>query len=242
MLYVGQGSPNRLAHLAEGVHSCRYALAHAVAHLPPETAFEVRIVPGGGYSALLETAALTEITLAVGEMPPANRRWESWLCYRVPTLLARWAHSETWHPRAADEPSEDARACWVHRYDGSGRWEYSLGCLYPTNWANPSRGDAGLVLIEPSESWDPDLRALLEGGRPDWVEHHRGWKPARLRAWLPVLGLAGDGDGSSAGAWVERLIKVLGRHKEDDLEGAAWIEVVLSELGATFTAKRQMQE
>lgn len=231
VLYVGQGRRQRLDHLSDGTHSCRQALAHAVAGLPPGTQYEVRIKGGGGYSGLLETAALTEITLTVGELPPANIRWESWLCYRVPTLLAHWAHSKTWAPYAVDEPEENARGCWVHRYSEDDEWEYSIGCLYPSDWAQASGQDTGLILIEPADTWDHRLVSLLNRGRADWTAHHAAWKPGRLRAHIPIVGLAGEQSGQDVSAWVDRLIAVIARRKNDELEGAAWLAGVFAELG-----------
>lgn len=239
VLYVGQGRPDRIGHLEEGTHSARYALAHAVAALPPTPSFEVRILDGHGFSGLLETAALTELVALHGEMPPANRRWESWLCYRVIEALARCAHAERWLPKAHDEPTEPARGCWVHRYhaqDVELGWEYSIGYLFPPDWAAADPLASGLVLVAPGPDANGALRRLLEGPGRRWRAYaEENWNEARLVKHVPMLGFAGDA--ADARGLLPILIRVLrARERDEDVDGAEWILRVLAEVGAAVPA------
>ncbi len=216
ILYVGEGNakrPGQLFHRRHSANAKLGRLAYALGKKQTPEALYIRVWVKGcveKIEAMLEEARyLNQITLACGETPPCNARWEGWVAPQLLKALSEVAIASSTDPTAqwwACTPyawprnTEAGPACTtIDIFKGSGpgdwsheNWVCSLAWVWPASWHTLQGNTAHehvvqperLLLAVPVESSEEGL--LLKKHHPPNMVNPLGWtSDTRVSRWTP---------------------------------------------------------
>jgi len=134
VLYVGKGTADRVRSLWKGGHTALPALYRAHKALKADCYW---VVAAGGdtqrEASLAETAVLTKLARAHGELPPCNSRWEGYILGRYLRAIAEHCKEDEERILVYDWPQENPTATWIDVE--AGRWCWSLAWVWTApNW------------------------------------------------------------------------------------------------------------